>query len=103
MNIGDPGEVDELLREERSGMSINQVSEKCKGVCTDCEVSKACRDLKKDHSEAETITLTVTEYQELVKDEDFWHREAIRLAAELGEMKIGLAKFIDENLQGGSV
>ncbi len=98
MNIGDPGEVEKLLREERSGMSINKVSEKCKGVCKGCEVRKACKDLKKDQSEAETITLTVTEYQKIIKDEDFWHREAIRLAAELGEMKIGLAKFIEDKL-----
>ena len=86
-----------LSLKERSQMSINQISEQCQGSCKACKAAKACKDIKKDQPESKTITLTVKECQELLKENDFWRREAIRQAAELGEKKISLAKFIEEN------
>jgi hypothetical protein len=41
------------------------------------------------------------ENEELKQKEDFWHREAIRQAAELGEMKIKIGYLIESNLSHG--
>jgi hypothetical protein len=38
------------------------------------------------------------EIETLKQSEDYWHREAIRLAAELGELKIKLGGFIESNI-----
>jgi hypothetical protein len=78
-------------------MAITKVSENCNGVCNSCEVKQSCEDLRKDN-ESETITLTVAEYQKLLEEKEYWHREAIKQTAELGEFKMKLGKLIETSL-----
>jgi hypothetical protein len=37
------------------------------------------------------------ENKKINNEKEYWHREAIRLAAELGELKIKLGGFIEKN------
>ncbi len=46
----------------------------------------------------EVTGLDPEEIEGLKKSEDFWHREAVRLAAELGELKLRIGKLIESNL-----
>lgn len=46
----------------------------------------------------EATSLDPDEIEGLKKSEDLWHREAIRLAAELGELKMKIGKLIESNL-----
>jgi hypothetical protein len=46
-------------------------------------------------------TVDLIDVQLLKKDRDFWHREAIKQAAELGEMKIKIGYLIESNLSHG--
>ena len=79
-------------------MSINQVSEGCKGKCSGCKITKVCTDLQKDKDETETVTLTVAEYRELLKEKDYWQLEAKKWVAELGELKFKIAGLIKEHV-----
>lgn len=45
----------------------------------------------------ENTGIKPSEVEELKESEDYWHREAICLAAELGELKIKLGGFIESN------
>lgn len=62
-------------------------------TCDRSEIEKIIK-LGEKLKQYEDTGLTPEEIMNLIKNEDYWHKEAIRLAAELGELKIGLQQLI---------
>lgn len=48
------------------------------------------------NDQEEIIDRAINENEQLKKEKDFWHREAIRQAAEFGEVKIKIAIAVDK-------
>ena len=62
--------------------------------CDKCDFNfKVCEKI----TAYEESGLEPKEVHQLIENEAFWHKEAVRLAAEIGEIKIKLGGFIEKN------
>ena len=87
-------------RKDGNSYYINCIDGPCDGIgstekCDHCEIADMeCEKL----TAYEDSGLDPDEIEGLKKSEDYWHREAISLAAELGELKMKIGKLIESNL-----